>query len=544
MQAKPVYIDQAFRQSAMQRPTHTALIFLGEKYSYARLNEMINRVAGSLYHHGVRPGDRIIIYAPHCPQWIVAWLAIQRLGAVAIPVTHFYGPKDLLYIVNDSGAQTIFCMDTNFGYVDKIAADTGLQRIIVTSLADLLPAWKKAVGRLLDRIPTGKYDTQRPNILTFRSLLTANTSVPELSLTGEEIAEMLYTGGTTGYPKGVPLSNALLLESSGEQRDTSTSLIPVGEDVVLQGAPLNHILGQVVGFGALFSGETLVLLPKMSLDAVFDHIKRYKVKTFLGTPTMYRMMLEHDRLDQYDLSSLKYLFCGGDVLPQEIANRWLKRFGIPLYQGYGATETCGGVALTRPDAQVPVGTAGKIVSFQQVKLVNPDSLEEAAPGGPGELLVSSQHMVRGYWNKPEETAAHFVELDGQLWYVTGDIVRIDDNGWMFFMDRSVDVIKHKGYRVAASKVDSVLQEHPAVVAASTVGIPDPAVGERIKSFVVLKKDIKGVSAYELTHWCKERLASYEVPTYIEFRDMLPKSKVGKILRRELRDEERRKGEVS
>ncbi|GAB6171224.1 long-chain fatty acid--CoA ligase [Paradesulfitobacterium aromaticivorans] len=544
MHEKPTYIDQAFRQSVAKRPDHTALIYLGEKYSYAKLDRLVDRVAGSLYILGVRQGERIIIYAPHCPQWVVAWLAIQRLGAVAIPVTHFYGAKDLLYIANDSGAETIFCMDTNFGYVDKVAAVSKLKRIIVTTLVDLLPVWKKAVGRVLDRVPTGKFDTKREYIHTFLSLLQGKDTCPAPSLSAQEFAEMLYTGGTTGYPKGVPISNALLLESSLEQRHTSSNLIPIGEDIVLQGAPLNHILGQVVGFGALFSGETLVLLPKMGLDAVFDHFKRYQVKSFLGTPTVYRMMLEHDRIDHYDLSSLKYLFCAGDVMPQEIANRWLKRFGMPLYQGYGATETCGGVALTRPDDEIPVGTAGKIISFQRVKLVNPDTMKEVAPGEPGELLVSSPNMVRGYWNKPEETAAHFVELDGQLWYVTGDIVRINDEGWLFFMDRSVDIIKHKGYRVAASKVDAVLQEHPAVVEASTVGIPDSSVGERIKSFVVLKNDVKGVSAYELTRWCKERLASYEVPAYIEFRDMLPKSKVGKILRRELRSEERRKLEVS
>ena len=162
------------------------------------------------------------------------------------------------------------------------------------------------------------------------------------------------------------------------------------------------------------------------------------------------------------------------------------------------------------------------------------------PGEPGELLVSSEHMVRGYWNKPEETAACFIEREGRLWYRTRDIVRIDEEGWLFYLDRSVDTIKHKGYRVAASEVEAVLQEHPAVIAACVVGVSDERVGERIKAFVVLKEDIKGVSAYELIRWCRERLAPYKVPQYIEFRDMLPKSKVGKVLRRELRAEERKK----
>jgi len=200
-----------------------------------------------------------------------------------------------------------------------------------------------------------------------------------------------------------------------------------------------------------------------------------------------------------------------------------------------------------PDAcwqAISKGAAGKIVSFQKVKVVDPDTLEPVPLGEPGELLVSSENMVTGYWNKPEETSRCFVNIDGRLWYRTGDIVKIDEDGWLYFIDRCGDIIKHKGYRVAASKVERVLQEHPAVMAASVVGVPDPMVGERIKAFVVLKEDVRGVNAYELIRFCRERLAAYEVPHYIEFRDALPKSKVGKILRRELRAIERKKLEKS
>lgn len=534
-------INEVFKKVVEKSSSHTALIYLGEKYSYTKIDAMVEQLAGSLFELGVKQNDKVIIYAPHCPQWIIAWFAILRLGAMAIPITHFYGPKDLKYIANDSGAETVFCMDTNYGYIDKIAAETKIKRTIVCTLVDLLPSWKKLVGHLLDKIPNGKFDSQGKNIYTFPDLLKRQTPPASvLKLTGKEIAEILYTGGTTGFPKGVPISHALLLESCVEQRAASSSLIPLGEDIVLQGSPLYHILGQAVGFGALFTGETLVILPKMGLDAIFDHFHRYKVKTFLGTPTMYSMILGHERLEQYNLGSLQYVFSGGDVLPKEIANRWYNKFGKPIYQGYGATETCGGITGPRPMEETPKGTAGKLVSFQKIKLLNSDTLEVVQAGQPGELFVSSENMVAGYWNKPEETAIHFINLDGELWYKTGDIVRIDEQGWLFFLDRSVDVIKHKGYRVAASKIDSVLQEHPAVIAACTIGIKDATVGERIKSFVVLKKDVRGVSAFELTKWCKERLNSYEVPQYIEFRDMLPKSKVGKILRRELRDEDRRK----
>ncbi len=311
------------------------------------------------------------------------------------------------------------------------------------------------------------------------------------------------------------------------------------------GTPLYHILGQAIGFGCLLVGETLLMLPtKISLDGILDHIERYKAKSMAGTPTMYNIMLGHERIDHYSLSSLKYCLCGGDSVPRELANRWLTKFGTPLYHGYGATENFGGVALSPTGQTIPEGTAGKIVPWQQVLVVDSETMEPVPPNESGELLVSSPHMVSGYWNKPEETSLHFVQFQGKRWYRTGDIVKLDQDNWLYFIDRSGDIIKHKGYRVAASKIDNVLQEHTAVMASCTIGIPDPAVGERIKSYVVVKDDIKGVDARELLQWCRERLAPYEVPQYIEFRDMLPKSKVGKILKRELRDEEKSKVEIS
>jgi long-chain acyl-CoA synthetase len=341
----------------------------------------------------------------------------------------------------------------------------------------------------------------------------------------------------------VPFSQALFLEACEQHLATARALIPEGENLILQGAPLYHILGQVFGLGALLCGEAIILLPKTNLDALFEHIERHRAKTVIGTPTLYRMLLEHDRVDQYDLGSLRYCFSGGDVLPVETGHRWKERTGQPLLQGYGATETCGGVAMARAGEELPAGAAGKVCAHQQVLVVDPETLEPVPAGEPGELLVSSGHMVSGYWNRPDETARHFLRLRDRLWYRTGDIVRIDQDGWFFFQDRSVDIIKHKGYRVAASKVDNALQEHQAVVAACTIGVPDVAVGERIKSFVVVKQGTRGVDGQALIRWCRERLAPYEVPQYIEFRDMLPKSKVGKILRRELRSDELRKAEA-
>jgi long-chain acyl-CoA synthetase len=279
------------------------------------------------------------------------------------------------------------------------------------------------------------------------------------------------------------------------------------------------------------------------MDATFDAIQRFKAKTLIGVPAMYRLILEHDRLHQYDLSSLQYCFSGGDVLPVEIGKRWNEKFGRPIYQGYGATETCGGVSMSPVDQKNPPKSVGRIVKSKKVKIVKPTTLEPVASGQPGELLVSSEFMVTKYLNKPEETATSFVELEGDMWYRTADIMSMDEDGNLFFVDRTVDTIKHKGYRVSASEIESVLQEHPAVIAACAVGVPDEKVGERIKAYVVMKEDIKGITGYDLIKWCREILVSYKVPHYIEFRDMLPKSKVGKLLRREIRSEEMRRRET-
>jgi long-chain acyl-CoA synthetase len=238
-----------------------------------------------------------------------------------------------------------------------------------------------------------------------------------------------------------------------------------------------------------------------------------------------------------------YWYSAGDVLPVEVGKRWQEKFGKAIYQGYGATETCGGVAMCPVNVTNPPKSVGRVVPSKRVRLVDPTTLEPVKQGEPGELLVNSDLMVRSYLNKPEETAAAFVEIEGRKYYRTADVMSMDEQGNLYFVDRTVDTIKHKGYRISASEIEAVLQEHPAVIGACVVGIPDEKVGERIKAYVVLKEDIKGITGYDLIKWCRKQLVSYKVPQYIEFRDMLPKSKVGKLLRREIRDEEKRRAEA-
>ena len=533
-------VDEAFRRMARDAGDRTALIYLGERWSYAELDQLARGVAGGLARRGVGAGDRVILYMPHCPQWLAAWLGCVRRGAIPVPVTHLYGPREVAYIARDCGARAIFCMDTNFGYVSRVVAQVPQALVVVANLAELLPWWKRALGAVYDKIPSGAVQWGQ-GIVRFRDLLDPRGMLAgEPPRGGEDVLEMLYTGGTQGHPKGVPITHRMFLTSLEVQRQSLEPVVPRGQGTILQGAPLYHILGQAIGLGGLLAGDTLILLPRLNLDALFDHIERHRATVLFGTPTFFRLVLEHDRLDRYDLRSLRYVFAGGEVLPAEVGRRWRQRFGIPIHQGYGTTETCGAVALTPVGEDVPPEAAGRILPICQVRVVEPETLRPLPPGEAGELWVCSEAMASGYWNKPDETAESFVRSEGRLWYRTGDIVRVDAGGWLYFVDRTADLIKHKGYRVAAARVEAALQEHPAVVAACVVGVPDAELGERIKAFVVLKADVRGVGAGELLRWCRERLAPYEVPQYVEFRDMLPKSRVGKLLRRELRDEERRK----
>ena len=535
-------VYQTFEEVANRYKGRAAIIYLGEVLNYVDLFGGVECLSTGLKSLGIKQRDKILLYMPNTPQWIISWLSIQKIGAVAVPIAPIYTPRDLRYIAGDSGARTIICADTNFGYAKELKEEGTIDTVIVTRMADLLPRYKWLIGKLFDRIPEGKIEKGK-GIHRLTDLMKTRTTMEGVRVDENEPLEMLYTGGTTKNPKGVPISHALFLESVRAQLEVSAPLIPPPDNVIMQGGPLFHILGQVFGLGPLcITGDRVIIMPKVNIDAFLYSVQTYKAKTFFGVPALYRMILEHDRLDFYDISSLTYCFSGGDVLPHETARRWKEKFGKEIYEGYGATETCGGVTMPTVTEEIPPGSIGKVLYTKKVKIIDETTLQDMPVGEAGELLVASDHMVDAYWNKEEETKEAFLEIDGQKWYRTGDVIRKDDKDFFYFVDRTADTIKHKGYRISSSEIEAALQEHPAVLAACAVGVPDEKVGERIKAFVVLKEDVKGVTGYDLIHWCRDHLAPYKIPQYIEFRDMLPKSKVGKLLRREMRREERKRHE--
>ena len=530
-----------FEQMCEKYPDRPAVVFLGETFSYAKLKNLIDRFATGLTRVGVKKGDRVMIYISNSIQWVITFFGIQKMGAVAVPVAPIYTSFEIKYMINDSGAETIVCLDTNFCYVKDILGKTCLKRVIVTNLADLLPLWKKTVGFLFDKIPDGTVEKAQ-NVIFFKDLLKNTPQKIEAEIDPwKDLAYILYTGGTTGFPKGVPGNHIGMISYVNDiMEDVAGGYLKEGSDTYIAVNPLFHImaLGLFVAIGLNY-GNTTIIMPVPQVDPILSVIQKYKVRWILGVPALYRMILENDRLDQYDLSSLKYCYCGGDVLPIEVFKRWREHLGIPIYQVYGSTEA-GHVTYSRLNKEPELQSIGLPLRTRQCKVVDPDTLEPVPTGEVGELVVTSEYTVKHYWNKPEETSRSYVDIDGKIYYRMGDFVRQDDKGEIYYVERSADIIKYKGYRVSASEIEAVLQDHPTVIGACVVGVPDPKVGERIKAMVVLKEDARGVDSSDVLKWCRERLAPYKIPQYIEFRDMLPKSKVGKLLRREIRDEERRK----
>jgi long-chain acyl-CoA synthetase len=530
-----------FLRACEKYPDRPAIIYLGERFSYKRVKGLINRFATALYALGVRKNDKVMLYIPNCPQFLIGYFGAQQVGAIPVPVSPIYTPYEIKYLINDSGAETVLCQDTNFRYIQEVFPETCLKRAIVTNYVDLLPWYKRAVGALFDKVPDGVVERDE-NVFFFKNLIRKYPpQPPKISINPREhLCYILYTGGTTGFPKGCPSSHTGMVSFVNEVFDIGEGYISEGKEVFMMVNPLFHQLAQGIILGMVLNkGNTAVLMPIPQVDPILEAIQRHRATLFLGAPTLYRMILENDRVNLYDLSSLKYCWSGGDFLPLEVSNRWKKKFGVPIHQIFGSTEV-GFVAMSPLDKEPVPGSVGLPLPSREIRIVDPTTLEKVPMNTPGELLVTSQYIPKGYWNKPEETAVSYVEIDGKIWYRMKDFVRADSDGQLYYVDRSADVIKHKGYRVSCSEIEAVLQDHPAIIGACVVGVPDPKVGERIKAIVVLKQDARGVGGTELMKWCRDRLASYKVPGYIEFRDMLPKSKVGKLLRREIREEERRR----
>jgi long-chain acyl-CoA synthetase len=352
---------------------------------------------------------------------------------------------------------------------------------------------------------------------------------------GKDIAALPYTGGTTGLPKAAVLTHRNLLATQAHGNAFWPQLSD--REVVIAFLPFFHIYGQaVVMISNLIQGATLVLFTTPDIDDILSAMERYQASAFFGVPTLFEYLKEHEKTNHVNWKRLNMIGCGADTLHESTIKAWEMRTGTKIIEGHGMTETTS-LNHASPYHRPKNGSFGVPVPNVLAAIVGHDSTEFLPPGEVGELILNGPNIMQEYWNRPQETQEAIIEIDGKKWLRTGDLVRMDEEGYFYFFDRKRDLIKHKGYSVFARHVEEVLYKHPQIKAAGVVGVPDPAVGQNIKAYVVLQTEARGkVSEEEIIEFCKENLAHYKVPKIIEFRGELPKTDVGKISRRELREE--------
>jgi long-chain acyl-CoA synthetase len=532
-------VPQGFDEATDRFRDKTALVFYGRKLSFGELRDQVDRFAAALADLGVRPGDTVALYLLNSPQFVIAYFAALKAGARVTAISPVYTSFEIRHQLTDSGASVLVCQDLLHEKVER--AGVKLEHVIVTNVGEYLPAVKKALGRtVLGRLFRGLEVPSAPvpaGVLQFQEVLRrAPARPPAVSIDpARDVAVLPYTGGTTGHPKGVVLTHRNLAACQVQAR--AMTPFEEGREVLLAFLPFFHIYGQVVlMLNGIAHGQTLVLFTTPDLDAILDAVEAYQATAFYGVPTLYEVLKDHAKTDRVNWKRLKVIGCGADTLHASTVEGWERRTGARILEGYGLTE-CSAVSHVNPYTRPKVGSFGLPLPNMGAAVVDPDGLAFVPPGEVGELVLSGPNVMQGYWNRPEDTAATLVQLDGERWLRTGDLVRMDDEGYFHYVDRRKDLIKYKGYSVFARDIEDVLYGHPAVKAAGVIGVPDPAVGAQIKAVVVLQPEARGkVTEDEVRRYCAERLAHYKVPKLIEFRGELPKTDVGKVSRRELREE--------
>jgi long-chain acyl-CoA synthetase len=520
-------VHQLFDEACARAPGRPALVFYGRSVTYAALREASDRLACALAALGVRKGDRVALYLVNSPQFIIAYFAALKCGAAVTSISPVYTSHEVRHQLADTAARAVICQDILYESVAQSGAAPEI--VVATNVSEYLPSIKRLFSRSVS-LPAEVHRLQE--------LLSKHPpKAPAVEIDPAlDLAALPYTGGTTGSPKGVMLTHFNLVAAQAMTSAAFPRLEP-GKEVVLAFLPFFHIYGQVVlMLNHLCQGNLLVVFTSADTQAILEAMERYRATVFYGVPTLYEYLKDHKDTAKANWRRLKLVLSGADTLHVSTMQQWAQRTGSHITEGYGMSETAGASHVNPVDRRKP-GSFGCPVPGVQARVMNPDTLEFLAPGHTGELVLAGPNVMQGYWQRPEENARAFVERDGVRWMRTGDLVRVDDEGYFHFYDRAKDLIKYKGLSIFAKDVEDVLYAHPQVKAAGVIGVPDPAVGQRIKALVVLHGEARGrVSEDEIKNYCRQTLAEYKVPHIVEFRGELPKTDVGKVSRRELRDE--------
>lgn len=537
---KPV---QSFLTAAASKyENKVAVHFMGKEMTFKEIYEGALKMAHYLRGLGIKKGDRVAIMLPNCPQAVISYYGVLYAGGIVVQTNPLYTERELEYQMKDCRAKTIIALDILYPRITKVMKNTKLEHIIVTAIKDYLPFPKNIIYPFIQKKQTGiVVDVKHEqNQHLFKNIMeTAKIEPIELEYDFEhDLAMLQYTGGTTGHPKGVMLTHKNLV-ANATACDAWLYKAKKGEEVILGVLPFFHVYGMTtVLILGIMQGYKMVLLPRPDIDMMLKVIHKQRPTIFPGAPTMYIGLLNHPKLNNYDLSSIESCLSGSAPLPVEVQQKFEEVTGGKLVEGYGLTEsspvthanfiwedvrTKGSIGVPWPD------TDAKIISLE--------TGATAQPGEVGEIVVKGPQVMKGYWNRPEDTEATL--KDG--WLYTGDMGYMDEQGFFYVVDRKKDLIIASGYNIYPREIEEVMYEHPAIQEVVVVGVPDPYRGETVKAYVVLK-DGAAVTEKELDEYARKYLAAYKIPRLYEFRKELPKTAVGKILRRVLVDEEKKKFE--
>ncbi|RJP74636.1 MAG: long-chain fatty acid--CoA ligase [Candidatus Abyssobacteria bacterium SURF_17] len=503
--------------------------FYGATLTYRELRSQVNKLAVALADMGIRKGDRVGLMLPNCPQIIIGYYAILRIGAIVVNVNPLYMERELEHQLNDSGTETLFCLDMHIDKARKVKETTSLKNVVVTRVTDyMIPEVRDAAGAL--ELAAGE--------ISFLELLErgGNRLPPVVEVGINEPAVLQYTGGTTGLSKGATLSHMNIVSNTLQTATWAKELMPLGQQVYLIVIPIFHSYGMTCGMNCgIFNGAKMILIPRFDIDQLLNAFASDDVTYFPGVPTLFTAILNHPDAGEAGLDKVALFNSGSAPLAIETING-IASLGISMTEGYGLSEAS---PVTHSTPILGIRKPGSIgIPFPDTdsKIVDTEDWQKELPvGKEGELIIKGPQVMLGYWNKPQETEQTL--KDG--WLLTGDIARMDEDGYFYIVDRKKDLIIAGGYNIYPREVDEVLYSHPKVLEAATIGVPHQYRGETVKAFIVLRPG-ETATAEEITAFCKENMAAYKVPKIIEFRSELPKTAVGKILRKELRAEELKK----
>ncbi len=528
--AIPLY--KLLDDSAARQPEQPCINFFGKRLSYAAIKEGSDRLAASLQRLGVQPGDRVALLLPNSPQFVIAYYAILKAGAVVTPLNPLYTERELVFHLSDSGCQTAITIPLFLKKVTALVEQTPLQRVIYTRVADYLPFPMNLGSRLQEQGQMRGVD--KAAVIHLASLLAAPPPAgwQPVAVDPDSLAVLIYSGGTTGVAKGIMLSHYALTANAYQLR-AWVNLDAEGR--ILAVLPLFHGFGMSVTMnGPLLVGGEIIAMPRFQAENVLKAIEEWKPTFFIGVPAMFGAFNSVATLDKYNLRSVKGIFVGAAPLTQTIKEQFEALSGARLIEGYGLTESVTAIMANPYQGQHKIGSIGLPFPDVEMKIVALDGTGELPPGEAGEIVLRSPTLMLGYYQQPDATA----EALRAGWLYTGDVGRMDEEGYFYITDRKKELIIVGGFNVFPREVDEVLMQHPKVLEAAAIGVPDERLGERVRACVVLREG-EAATAEEIIAFCRQRLVAYKAPAEVEFRTTLPKSMIGKVLRRELREEMRR-----